>query len=94
MRRPEKVGALVASSNFDYHHDKSLVDDLIGTGYCKYESRLVLRSTEIHPCFYDLFINPPVDLSLLGLHLKQIYTHTQSNRLMGFWGFGVFKYSI
>ena len=44
----------------NYYRDKSLVDDLIGTGYCKYESRLVLRSTEIQPLFYDLFINPPV----------------------------------
>ena len=43
----------------NYYRDKSLVDDLIGTGYCKYESRLVLRSTEIQPSFYDLFINPP-----------------------------------
>ena len=31
-----------------YRRDKSLVDDLIGTEYCKYESRLVLRSTEIY----------------------------------------------
>jgi len=30
-------------------------------------SRLVLRTAEIHPGFYDLFINPPVLLSLLGL---------------------------
>ena len=45
----EKVREPVASCNFDYHRDKSLVDDLNGTGYCKYESRLVLRSTEIHP---------------------------------------------
>jgi len=30
-------------------------------------SRLVLRTTEIHPGFYDLFINPPVLLPLLGL---------------------------
>lgn len=51
----------------NYYRDKSLVDDLIGTGYCKYESRLVLRSTEIQPSFYDLFINPPSYLSLLGL---------------------------
>ena len=54
----------------NYYRDKSLVDDLTGTGYCKYESRLVLRSTEIQPLFYDLFINPPVKISLLGLHLR------------------------
>ena len=36
----------------NYYRDKSLVDDLIGTGYCTYESRLVLRSTEIKPLFY------------------------------------------
>ena len=35
----------------NYYRDKSLVDDLTGTGYCKYESRLVLRSTEIKPLF-------------------------------------------
>ena len=29
--------------------DKSFVDDFDRTGYCKYESRLVLRSTEIKP---------------------------------------------
>ena len=51
----------------NYYRDKSLVDDLTGTGYCKYESRLVLRSTEIQPLFYDLFINPPVIYPLLGL---------------------------
>ena len=31
--------------------DRSFVDDLDWTGYCKYESRLVLRSTEIYPLF-------------------------------------------
>ena len=72
---PEKVSEPVASCNFDYHRDKSLVDDLNGTGYCKYESRLVLRSTEIHPGFYDLFINPPVLLLLLGLHASKQRTH-------------------
>jgi len=41
----------------NYYRDKSLVDDLTGTGYCKYESRLVLRSTEIQPLFYDLLKN-------------------------------------
>ena len=70
MLAPEKVLVLVPSSNFGYHHDKSLVDDLIGTGYCKHVSRLVLRTAEIHPGFYDLFINPPVLLSLLGLLQK------------------------
>ena len=29
-----------------------------GTGYCTCESRLVLRSTEVQPLFYDLF-HPP-----------------------------------
>jgi hypothetical protein len=52
-----------------YYRDKSLADDLNGTGYCTCESSLVLRSTEIHPAFYDLFINPPSDLSLLGLQM-------------------------
>ena len=54
----------------NYYRDKSLVDDLTGTGYCKYESRLVLRSTEIQPLFYDLFINPPLKISLLGLQVR------------------------
>ena len=58
----------------NYYRDKSLVDDLTGTGYCKYESRLVLRSTEIQPLFYDLFINPPVYLSLLGLQLQVVWS--------------------
>ena len=43
----------------NYYHFKSLADDLIGIGYCKHESRLVLRSAEILPAFYDLIINPP-----------------------------------
>ena len=34
-----------------YYRDKSLVDDLTGTEYCKYESRPVLRSTEIQLSF-------------------------------------------
>ena len=69
MRWSEKAGVRVAVRNFDYHHDKSLVDDLTGTGYCKHVSRLVLRTAEIHPGFYDLFINPPVFSPLLGLQL-------------------------
>ena len=35
--------------------DKSFVDDSDGTGYCKCESRLVLRSTEIKPLSLDLY---------------------------------------
>ena len=35
--------------NFRQLSDKSFVDDFDWTGYCKYESRLVLRSTEIKP---------------------------------------------
>ena len=66
-RRAEKPGDFAADRNFDYYRDKSLADDLIGTEYCKFESRLALRSTEIQLLFYDLFINPPADLSLLGL---------------------------
>ena len=52
----------------NYYWCKSFVDDLIGTGYCTCESRLVLRSTEIQPLFYDLFSSPPSLESLLGLH--------------------------
>ena len=32
--------------------DTSIVDDFVASGYCKYESRLVLRSTEILPVFF------------------------------------------
>ena len=46
-KRPEKVVDVEANRNFDYHRGKSLVDDLIGTEYCKYVSRLVLRTTEV-----------------------------------------------
>ena len=42
----------------NYYRDKSLVDDLTGTGYCKSVSSLVLRTSEIQPLFYDLFIPP------------------------------------
>jgi len=38
--------------NFRQLSDKSFVDDFDWTGYCKYESRLVLRSTEIKPLFH------------------------------------------
>ena len=47
--------------------DKSLVDDLTGTEYCKYVSRPVLRTTEIQLVFYDLFIKPPCLLSSAGV---------------------------
>ena len=65
-RRPEKVTDFAVDRNFDYYLNKSLVDDLIGTEYCKYESRLVLRSTEIYLLFYDLF-QPPCILSSAGV---------------------------
>ena len=37
---------------------KSSVDDLNGTGYCKHESSLVLRSAEVQPLFLDLYDAP------------------------------------
>ena len=73
-RKRQRTWLQIVISN--YYRDKSLVDDLTGTGYCKYESRLVLRSTEIQPLFYDLFINPPSILSLLGLYFHSIISLT------------------
>jgi hypothetical protein len=46
-RMPKKVCDFAADHNFDYFRDKSLVDDLTGTGYCTCWSRLVLRLTEV-----------------------------------------------
>ena len=45
--------------------DKSIVDDFVRTGYCKHESRLVLRSAEIKPLFYDLFIESTIFNNIL-----------------------------
>lgn len=46
---------LPANFKLTRRFDKSIVDDFDGSGDCKCESSLVLRSTEIFPVFSDLF---------------------------------------
>ena len=81
----------------NYYQLKSLADDLIGTGYCKHESRLVLRSAEILPTFYDLIINPPCYLISAGVAIRLNYAHYTNYiyfiqilkyhfGVLGFWG--------
>jgi len=70
-KRPATLVRIVISN---YYRDKSLVDDLTGTGYCKYESRLVLRSTEIQPLFYDLSFILLITIS--AGFINYIITHT------------------
>ena len=40
-----------ANHNTRYGNDKSIVDDFVASSYCKYESNLVLRSTEVFAVF-------------------------------------------
>ena len=43
--------------NFAILQEKSLLDELIGTWYCKRASKLDLRVAEIQPCYFDLFLS-------------------------------------
>jgi hypothetical protein len=61
---PGSCKALWADHNSKPHGFRSIVDDSIETGYCTYESKLVLRSTEIQPVF------SPICLILQTLLLK------------------------
>ena len=65
--RLETVGAARVIVISNYYQLKSLADDLIATGYCTFESKPVLRSTEILPTLYDLIINPPCYLISAGV---------------------------
>ena len=63
-----------ANYNTRYGNDKSIVDDFVASSYCKCESNLVLRSTEVFaaflrfvlPCFKIYFT---VKKKLLGVSL-------------------------
>ena len=68
--RPYNGDGLPVNRNFERRRGKSFVDDLTGTGYCKCESRLVLRSTEVQPLFYDLF-HPPCYHFSAGVTTKE-----------------------
>jgi hypothetical protein len=66
--------------NFRQLSDKSFVDDFDWTGYCKYESRLVLRSTEIKPLLQRF-----VCTTFAG-STKMVLARSPSNFLKkGFW---------
>ena len=49
--------------------DKSFVDDLVASGYCKYESNLVLRSTEVFAVFLRFVLPCSVKFSARCLWL-------------------------
>jgi len=70
-RKRQRTWLQIVISN--YYRDKSLVDDLTGTGYCKYESRLVLRSTEIQvrqTSFFKTFSHQ--DISKMQIFVKTL----------------------
>ena len=53
--------------------DKSFADHLNGTRDCTYESKLVLRSTEIHPPSFDLSPSSPTLLGCLILLVVKLF---------------------
>ena len=65
-----KGAAFPGYRNFECYQRKSFVDDLIGTGHCKHESRLALRSAEVHPVFYDLSFIPPFSIFSAGVEIS------------------------
>ena len=73
--------------------DKSFVDDLVASGYCKCESSLCCyEALRFIPCFYDLFFFvfkiSTCDFSRFGIQLREEFHQIWDFQ---FWGFCVCK---